>query len=102
MLGQAQKILKVYPKASFEISGHTCTLGSDERNQTLSEQRAKRLLDFLANNRVEPRQLSSAGFGETKPIANNSTDAGRRKNRRVEIRVKSADDKTLLDTEDRQ
>ena len=102
VLAQAQKILKVYPKASFEISGHTCTLGSDERNQALSEQRAKRLLDFLASSGVALEQLSSAGYGESKPIADNATDAGRRQNRRVEIRVKSADGETLLNTEDRQ
>ena len=99
VLGQVQKILKVYPTASFEISGHTCTLGSEARNLTLSQQRAQRLLDFLSENGVAQTQLSSAGFGETKPIADNSTDAGRRQNRRVEIRVRSADGKVLLDTE---
>ena len=98
---QAKKILNVYPKASFEISGHTCTLGSDDRNQALSEQRAKRLLDFLASSGVAPEQLSSAGYGESQPIADNSTDAGRRQNRRVEIRVKSANGETVLDSEDR-
>ncbi len=62
VLGQAQKILKVYPKASFEISGHTCTLGSDERNQTLSEQRAKRQaparLPRQQQSRTKTTQLS--------------------------------------------
>ena len=101
ILAQTQKILKVYPKASFAISGHTCTLGSAERNQTLSEQRAKRLLDFLASHGVSTEQLSSTGFGESKPIADNRTDAGRRMNRRVEIRVQSADGRTLQDTENR-
>lgn len=101
ILARAQKILQIYPNASFEIRGHTCILGSEERNQILSEQRAKRLLDFLTTSGIAPKQLSSAGFGESKPIADNSTDAGRRENRRVEIRVKSADGKTVLDTEDR-
>ena len=76
-------------------------LGDEERNRELSEQRAKRLLDFLVANGVPVEQLTAAGFGETQPIADNGTDAGRRQNRRVEIRVKSADGTTLLDTEDR-
>ncbi len=99
VLGQVQRILTVYPNAQFQISGHTCDIGSDERNQALSEQRAKRLETFLIANQVPSGQIQSAGYGETSPIATNDSEGNRRKNRRVEIRVSSPVGKTLLDTE---
>lgn len=67
------------------IEGHTDNIGTAEFNQTLSEQRAGAVLQYLADRGIEKSKLKSVGYGLTKPIADNSTAEGRAKNRRVEI-----------------
>jgi len=69
-----------------EISGHTDNVGDPKKNQTLSEQRAAAVKDFLVKEGCLADMLVTKGYGETKPIVSNSTDAGRAKNRRVELR----------------
>lgn len=69
------------------IEGHTDSLGPEEYNQKLSDNRAKAVLDFLASQGITKNKLSSKGYGETKPIADNGNFQGRTKNRRVEFQI---------------
>ncbi|WP_271406371.1 OmpA family protein [Tenacibaculum soleae] len=81
-------IMKEYSKANFSIQGHTDSQGRASTNKRLSEKRAKAVLDYLVSKAgVAAARLSSAGFGEDYPIADNKTRAGRAKNRRVEIKL---------------
>jgi outer membrane protein OmpA-like peptidoglycan-associated protein len=68
-----------------EVQGHTDNVGGDAYNQTLSEARAKAVVDWLTRHGVAAARLSAHGYGKTKPVADNNTDDGRAKNRRVEI-----------------
>ncbi|HEU4791963.1 MAG TPA: thrombospondin type 3 repeat-containing protein [Flavobacterium sp.] len=81
-----KEILKNYPNAKFSIEGHTDNTGSAKVNQKLSEARAKVVMDKLIEKGVNPANLTSAGFGSSKPVATNKTKAGRALNRRTEIR----------------
>ncbi len=76
------------PSFKIQVEGHTDSEGTDERNQRLSDRRARAVADFLAQNGVDPRRLSTVGYGSTRPIADNSTEQGRAKNRRIEFTVK--------------
>lgn len=87
VLEEGAKILKSHSGVKVEIQGHTCALGTDQYNQKLSEKRAKSVNDFLVSNGVDSKRLNTVGYGESKPIADNNTDAGRRMNRRVEFSV---------------
>jgi outer membrane protein OmpA-like peptidoglycan-associated protein len=80
-------LLKKTPALKLEIQGHTDNVGNDAYNQTLSEARAKAVVTWLTQNGVAAARLTAKGFGKTRPIADNATDAGRAKNRRVEIAV---------------
>lgn len=80
--------LREYPDKTVLIEGHTDNVGSDEYNQRLSEQRANSVRSALMNRGIESRRLETVGMGETTPIADNGTDAGRLKNRRVEIVIR--------------
>lgn len=81
-------ILEEYPNSKFTIDGHTDSVGSDKNNMRLSEARALSVKSYLVENGVDEFRLSSAGYGESKPIATNNTRAGRAENRRVEINLK--------------
>ena len=72
--------------AKVEISGHTDNVGNDNANQLLSEQRAKAVYEFLVNEGCDPKLLQWKGYGKNRPIADNQTEEGRQKNRRVELR----------------
>jgi OOP family OmpA-OmpF porin len=78
-------ILKEYPYSRFLVEGHTDTDGSNEMNQTLSENRAASVKNYLVENGIKADRLESTGFGETKPIDTNKTALGKAHNRRVEI-----------------
>ena len=80
-------ILKEYPSSNFSIEGHTDSDGKDAANQKLSEDRAAAVKNYLIENGVEASRLTSAGFGETMPIASNKTKAGKAQNRRVEVKL---------------
>ena len=73
------------PAAQITIVGHTDSTGSDAVNNPLSVERAQSVRDYLAARGVSPTRVETAGHGEREPIADNSTEAGRAKNRRVEI-----------------
>lgn len=79
--------LKQYPNSLIDVYGHTDSTGSEAYNQTLSENRARTVANYLQMQGVAPSRIRSQGFGETMPVADNSTEEGRRKNRRVEIKI---------------
>ncbi len=73
-----------YPETEALLEGHTCSLGSEEYNQQLSSKRAATVKNYLVNNfAIDPSRLKTRGMGESQPIADNSTEEGRMKNRRV-------------------
>jgi OmpA-OmpF porin, OOP family len=76
-------LLRKNPQMSIELQGHTDNNGTPEHNQTLSEDRAQAVTNFLLYNGIEKKRIKHKGFGETKPIASNDTDDGRQLNRRV-------------------
>ncbi len=80
-------ILNRYPDTRVQISGHTDSTGSEQSNYTLSEARARAVADALADSGVNPRRISARGFGESRPIASNATEAGRQLNRRVVLDI---------------
>ncbi len=84
---QVAEILKNYPNYRVIVAGHTDNQGKRQRNQELSEQRAARCVQKLIELGIEPERLTSAGYGQTKPIATNSTAKGRALNRRVEFHL---------------
>ena len=86
-LARVSGIVLAYPDLRFEIEGHTDSVGSDEYNQTLSEKRAASVRDYLMNNGVSINNVMARGFGKENPVADNSTAAGRKLNRRVEMIV---------------
>lgn len=75
------------PQVFIEIGGHTDNTGSEEQNKILSEKRANTVADYLITKGVELNRVTFKGYGSTKPIANNSTDEGKKQNRRVEFTV---------------
>ncbi len=81
-------LLMKYDRTVVHVVGHTDSIGSDQFNQRLSEERAMRAGDYLAAYGVPRDRLRTEGRGETEPRANNATEAGRQLNRRVEIFVK--------------
>ncbi len=85
LLNIAAAILTRNPTLVGTVAGHTDALGSEGFNQTLSEARAQAAVDYLAAAGVDPNRLVSVGFGESRPIADNSTAAGRAANRRIEF-----------------
>ncbi|WP_299115684.1 OmpA family protein [uncultured Winogradskyella sp.] len=82
-------IFKEYPRADFAIEGHTDSVGSKSTNQALSERRANAVRDYLIANGISADRLTAAGYGEDNPIATNKTRAGRKENRRVEVKLKN-------------
>ena len=80
--------LAQYKEKTVLIEGHTDNIGADQYNQVLSEQRADAVRVALVELGVAPERVSTTGYGESRPLADNSTDAGRLKNRRVEIVIK--------------
>jgi outer membrane protein OmpA-like peptidoglycan-associated protein len=86
-LARISGIVLAYPDLRLEIEGHTDSVGSDAYNQALSEKRAASVRDYLVDNSVSINNVIARGFGKTRPVADNSTAAGRKLNRRVEMIV---------------
>ena len=86
-LAKLSGIVLNYPSLRLTIEGHTDNTGSAEINQTLSEQRANAVRDYLVNQGLDASSLSAQGLGTSNPVADNGTAEGRQKNRRVEIIV---------------
>jgi outer membrane protein OmpA-like peptidoglycan-associated protein len=86
-LAKVSGILLAHPGLKIEVEGHTDAVGSDEFNQTLSEERAQAVRDYLVEQGVPADAISAKGLGKTNPIASNSNSLGRSQNRRVELVV---------------
>jgi outer membrane protein OmpA-like peptidoglycan-associated protein len=86
---KALEFLKKYPASKFSLEGHTDNVGGDAYNQALSEKRAEAVKERLVKRGIDPARISTAGFGETRPIADNKTAKGRAENRRVEVLILS-------------
>jgi len=86
-LAKLTGIVLNYPSLKLTIEGHTDSTGSDELNQKLSEQRAEAVRGYLTGQGLSQESVTAKGFGKAMPVADNSTSAGRQKNRRVEIVV---------------
>jgi outer membrane protein OmpA-like peptidoglycan-associated protein len=84
-LERAVEILAADPAARVEIGGHTDDVGPAEGNARLSVRRAEAVRDFLVEAGIDPQRLVAVGYGEDRPIADNTTDAGRATNRRIEF-----------------
>ena len=86
-LAKVAGILLAYPGLNIEVGGYTDNVGGDAMNQTLSENRASSVRDYLVQEGVATNSVSSRGFGNTLPVASNDSSAGRQQNRRVELLV---------------
>ena len=87
ILNNVATVMEENPDFLLNIAGHTDNQGSDELNQKLSEERAAAVKAYLASKGVAEERMTSEGFGESKPVADNKTAAGRKVNRRVEFTV---------------
>jgi outer membrane protein OmpA-like peptidoglycan-associated protein len=86
-LAKVAGILLSYPALNIEVDGYTDNVGGDVMNQTLSDNRASSVRDYLVQQGVASNSVSSKGFGNTLPVASNDSSAGRQQNRRVELLV---------------
>lgn len=89
-LAKVSGILLSYPNLKVQVEGHTDSVGGDDYNQRLSEQRAGSVRDFLVQQGVSLNNVVAVGYGKSDPIADNSTASGRAQNRRVELVVSGA------------
>jgi len=85
IIDQIVQMMRDNPTLKISIEGHTDNVGTPQSNQTLSENRAKAVMNAIIAKGIEKNRLSAKGWGQTKPIADNQTEEGRAKNRRVEV-----------------
>ena len=85
IIKQIIEMLKSNPDLKLSVEGHTDNVGNPKSNQTLSEARAKAVAAAIVAEGIDPKRLSALGHGQDKPIADNKTEEGRAKNRRVEL-----------------
>jgi outer membrane protein OmpA-like peptidoglycan-associated protein len=81
-------VLNQYPQTSILVAGHTDSTGSEDYNLTLSERRANSVKNALAGQGVSLSRITTIGYGQATPIADNKTESGRQLNRRVIITIK--------------
>ena len=86
-LAKVSGILQAYPGLKVQVEGYTDSVGSDQYNQKLSENRADAVRDFLVTQGVQTDNISATGYGKAKPVADNATAQGRAQNRRVNLVV---------------
>lgn len=82
-------VLKEFKKTVIEVSGHTDSVGNSDYNQTLSEQRAASVKNYLVSQGISSGRVQSIGYGFRYPVAPNATSAGRAQNRRVELKLEA-------------
>ena len=87
ILNVVTNILKKNPGLTIEVQGHTDSVGSDSLNRRLSQNRANSVKKYLVRNANGQISLTARGYGETRPVASNSTEEGRATNRRVQLDV---------------
>ncbi len=90
-LERLARILEDRPSMRIALAGHTDSDNTEAYNQTLSENRARAVLDYLVNRGIDGGRLEWAGFGETRPVASNDTEGGKALNRRVEFTILALD-----------
>lgn len=83
-------ILNQFPEMNVLVEGHTDAIGTDEYNLGLSKRRAQAVSEFLVSQGVDAKRLAWEGYGKTRPVADNETDEGRQKNRRVDLVIQDA------------
>lgn len=88
ILDRLAQFLRENPDRKVHLEGHTDWIGTEKYNQGLSERRAASVKNYVIGKGIDPSRVTTQGFGETKPIADNKTRAGRAKNRRVEVKVR--------------
>lgn len=86
-LNELAGLMKQHPDWVLTLSGHTDNQGDPQKNMVLSEKRSKSVAKYLIKKGVKPENVVTEWFGDTKPIADNSTPQGRQKNRRVEMKI---------------
>jgi outer membrane protein OmpA-like peptidoglycan-associated protein len=86
-LAKVSGIILAYPSLKLEVEGHTDSVGTDEYNMKLSENRANSVRDYLVQQGINTSSIAARGFGESQPVTTNDTAAGRQQNRRVELVV---------------
>ena len=87
ILDKVVKVMKEHPKYKLHISGHTDNVGDPEKNMKLSKERAAAVVKYLKGKGIKASRLRSDGFGDTKPVASNKTEKGKKQNRRVDFEV---------------
>ena len=87
LLDDVANVLQTYPETDVLVKGHTDDRGSETYNQQLSERRAEAVRNYLMTRGVATTRLTALGFGESMPVASNSTSDGRSQNRRVEMQI---------------
>ncbi len=87
ILDTVAKSLRNEPDVKIIVAGHTDSMGSDEYNKRLSQGRAQSVVDYLSTHGISLNRLRAVGYGESKPVADNATDEGRERNRRVELEL---------------
>ena len=97
-LDKLAKVLVNNPDTNINIYGHTDNKGTDAYNMTLSEKRAKSVVNYLSSHGVKKNRMFAKGMGESDPVATNETEAGRAENRRVEFAI-TANEKMIKDAQ---
>ena len=88
-LGKLISFLNKNPKIKIEVGGHTDNVGGKQYNQQLSEKRSKAVYDYLVQKGIAIARLEFKGYGDAKPVADNTTEQGRSQNRRTEFTIMS-------------
>jgi OOP family OmpA-OmpF porin len=88
ILDRLVQFLNENPARKVELEGHTDWIGTEKYNQGLSERRAASVMNYLTQKGIDAGRITTRGFGEAQPIADNKTREGRAKNRRVEVKVR--------------
>jgi outer membrane protein OmpA-like peptidoglycan-associated protein len=85
IINQIIEMLKSNPDLKIHVEGHTDNVGNPKSNKTLSDERAKAVVREIAAQGIDAQRLNPVGYGQEKPVADNTTEEGRAKNRRVEL-----------------
>jgi outer membrane protein OmpA-like peptidoglycan-associated protein len=86
-LNDLVEYLKLKPAMTIEIGGHTDNVGTPESNLTLSQQRAESVRNYLITKGISAQRVTAKGYGQTQPVATNTAEEGRQKNRRTEVKI---------------
>ena len=86
-INRVAQVMNQYPETTIQIAGHTDSVGAESTNQVLSERRAEAVKNALSAQNVNAARMRTIGYGESQPIADNNSDAGRQMNRRVTVTI---------------